>query len=312
MEIRVFEINDNIKEETLEKLDKDNIKKIFDKIFQSKNMEHLKISCYANDDSIIREYNTNRETFKLKLLAEKLQAAENKKDGTRNKQITEGYLFVKHEKHRLFLLKLENIEVVDKEKNYEMRNSFSIEADYYKGCIFKNNIKDITIIDKNKSIAKYWREDFLSLSLNRDEYTNSTELIELLSGDDLFSNDIKQQSNFNDIKNRTENFIFENDTFDKTNLGNLLRTKKLITQTDLKDIYSEKSKVLDTEFTLSKKAVKEKYKKTIRISEDTKICTDNYAKLFRRQGIKYEDGNIILPVDDELISELPKELTNND
>ena len=159
MKIKVFEINDNIREESLQEIDRNNIKIIFNKIFQPTNADHLKISCYANDDSIINEYHQNNN-LDLVLMAEKLRVAESKADGTRNKQITEGYLFVKQEKHQLILLKLENIEVVDKEKNYEIRTSFSTEANYYKGCIFKNNLEDIIIIDKNKSIAKYWRKDF--------------------------------------------------------------------------------------------------------------------------------------------------------
>lgn len=310
MKIRVFEINNTVREETLEQIDIDNIKKVFDKIFEPKNTDHLKISCHANEDSILERYNTEAQTtFNLKTFANELHNAEKKQDGTRNKQITEGYLFIKQETNRLVLLKLENIEVIDKEKNYEMRKSFSTEANYYKGCIFnQNNTKNITVIDKNKAIAKYWRENFLDLSLNRDELQNSTELIDLLESNYLFTNSIQTQGNFENIKKFTENFIFDNTTFDKIVLGNELRTNKLISYTNLNDIYSEESKVLDAEFNISKKAIRDKYKKTIQISEDTKIYTDNYSRLYSRQGIRFEDGKIILSVNDNFIDLLPEEL----
>lgn len=311
MTIRVFEINDVIREENLGTMDIENITKIFNKIFEPKNADHLKIGCFANHNSIIKRYNNEPLTFDLKKFADELASAEKKQDGTRNKQITEGYLFIKQEKSQISLLKLENIEVIDKEKNYEIKKSFSTESNYYKGCIFNvGNNKNITIIDKNKSIAKYWREDFLNLSLIREEFKNSLDLITLLKNDSLFSEKIKNQDNFEAVKSFTEDFIFENNFFDKINLGNKLRAEKFISHTDLNDIYSEKSKLLDTEFNISKKALKQEYKKTIQISKETKIYTDNYSKLFKRDGIKFENGNIILSVNNDFIQQLPEDLRN--
>lgn len=310
MEIKVFEIAESIREEQLKPIDIDNIKKVFDKIFHPENTDHLKIDCYANENSILNQYQDDRKSFSMDRFAEELRLAELKRDGTRNKQITEGNLFIKKESNRLILLKLENIEVIDKEKNYEMRTSFSTESNYYKGCILGNDLKNITIVDKNKSVAKYWREGFLNLSLNRDEYQNSKELIELLKEDQLFTQTLKNKDNFREIKDQTENFIFQTDTFDKVNFADILRSKNLIEEIDLNKIYSDKSKKLDTEFLISKIAIKEDYNKTIYVSEETKIHTDNYVKLFRRQGIEYKDGKIILSVNDDFISELPEELKN--
>jgi hypothetical protein len=310
LEIKVFEIAESIREEQLKPIDIDNIKKVFDKIFHPENTDHLKIDCYANENSILNQYQDDRKSFSMDRFAEELRLAELKRDGTRNKQITEGNLFIKKESNRLILLKLENIEVIDKEKNYEMRTSFSTESNYYKGCILGNDLKNITIVDKNKSVAKYWREGFLNLSLNRDEYQNSKELIELLKEDQLFTQTLKNKDNFREIKDQTENFIFQTDTFDKVNFADILRSKNLIEEIDLNKIYSDKSKKLDTEFLISKIAIKEDYNKTIYVSEETKIHTDNYVKLFRRQGIEYKDGKIILSVNDDFISELPEELKN--
>ncbi|EGO5091608.1 TPA: hypothetical protein RHK77_003071, partial [Enterococcus faecalis] len=70
------------------------------------------------------------------------------------------------------------------------------------------------------------------------------------------------------------------------------------------------SKNIDTGFEISKKAIKKRYHKEIFVSEDTKIWTDNYEKLIRRQGIEYEDGKIILSVSEKFVNNLPKELTD--
>ncbi|MEO2464851.1 hypothetical protein ABG950_14435, partial [Enterococcus faecalis] len=79
---------------------------------------------------------------------------------------------------------------------------------------------------------------------------------------------------------------------------------------ELNLVYSDSSKNIDTGFKISKKAVKKRYYKEIFVSEDTKIWTDNYEKLIRRQGIEYEDGKIILSVSENFVNNLPKELTD--
>lgn len=310
MEIKVFDISEDEYEEKLEKKDIQNIKKVFQKIFSSENADHLRIDCSAREDSILNKYMNSKTIFNMYEFAESLRGAELKKDGTRNKQITKGNLFIKKEDEQLILLKLENIEVVDKEKNYEMKTSFSTEANYYKGCIFDGNLNKVVVIDRNKTIAKYWREDFLKLSLNRDSYQNSIDLIDLLKENKLFSEKISSKDNLQEIKEATENYIFKNENFDKTELKELLVEKGLIRYKELNLVYSDSSKNIDTGFKISKKAVKERYYKEIFVSEDTKIWTDNYEKLIRRQGIEYEDGKIILSVSENFVNNLPKELTD--
>ncbi|MGX6972483.1 hypothetical protein [Vagococcus lutrae] len=310
MEIRAFQINESVYEENLKQIDKQNINKVFLKVFSPENTEHLKIDCRADENSILKQYKDNSDAFQMVTFADELRKAELKNDGTRNKQITEGNLFIKRESKQLLLLKLENIEVIDKEKNYEMKTSFSTESNYYKGCILGDDLNKIIIIDKNRFVAKYWREGFLKLSLNRDEYQNSKDLIQLLKEDNLFTNILRTQDNFQEIKDQTENYIFDKKSFDKVDLAGILREQKLIEEKDLNKIYSDESRKIDTEFSISKKAIREEYNKTIYISQETKIYTTNYDKLIKRQGIEYQDGKIILPVDEDFITELPKELKN--
>lgn len=311
MEIKVYNISDEIQEEELNERAVRNISKIFDKVFSRTNISHLKVNCRVTKDSIIKEYNQDTESFDLKRFAEKLSSAELKQDGTRNNQIKVGSLFVKREKDQLILLKLENIEVIDRDKDYEMRQTFSTETEYYKGCIFNNNLNDIIIIDKNKSVSKYWREDFLNLSLIKDEYNNSIELIGLLKEDKVFSEKIRNQDNYQEIKEATESYLFSSESFDKNDLANKLRAENKIDELHLSDVYSEYTEEIDADFKVSKKALIEGYKKTIQISSETKIHTDNFQKLIRKQGIEYNDGNIILKVDDDFMENLPEELLDD-
>lgn len=310
MEIKVFDIGDKIQEKCISDVARENIESIFLKVFSAENIQHIKIGCCTQENTILGEYINKIETFDLNKFSKKLYEAEKKADGSRNKQITKGYLFIKRMDNLLWLLKLENIEVVDKDNDYQMKNSFPIEANYYKGCIFKGELNNITIIDKNKAVAKYWRENFLELSLIKDSYTNTRDMVLLLKNNELLSESIKLQDNFKIIKNEIENYIFENNYFDKTRVADLLRSKELIEQKFLTDIYSEKSKDLDAEFDISGKALKEEYHKTISLSEYTKISTDNFSKLLGREEIKYEGGYITLSVHEDYISKLPEELIN--
>ena len=67
---------------------------------------------------------------------------------------------------------------------------------------------------------------------------------------------------------------------------------------------------MDSQFKISSKAIAKKYKKTIQVSKDTKIYTDNYTKLKRSNGIKFENGKLILTVSEDFLKNIPDELKN--
>ncbi|MDO1605875.1 hypothetical protein Q2T76_07350 [Lactobacillus sp. YT155] len=310
MEIKVFDIGKEIHEESLVKVDKTNIKKIFDRIFSPKNTDHIKIDCSIDNESILKQYCLNTDTYDISEFSTKLQLAEQKNDETRNEQITEGYLFIKQDKGELCLLKLENIEVIDKEENYKMKTSFSTEANYYKGCILKEKSQKVVIIDKNKSVAKYWMKKFLQVTPVRDSYQNSTELIQLVNNNTLFADAIKKTSEFQQINDKVVDFIFENRQFDKTLLLNELKASNLIKQKNLEDVYSDASKDVDADFEISNKALTEGFRKVISLSKKTKIVTLDYKRLFKAGIISYADGKVIINVENDFIEKLPEELRN--
>ena len=309
MTIKVYDINEKVHEEQLVPEDITNIHKIFDKIFSPNNTDHQKVECFTNDNSILKTYH-EIQSFDLAIFANELLKAEKKKDSTRNQQITQGFLFIKKESDSLFLLKLESIETIDKEQHYKMRASFSTESNYYKGCILSGDLQNIIVIDKNTSVAGFWRDKFLGLKLKQNEFQGSMKLIELIQEDNLFSEKIKSRTNYPEIKKQTEDFLFGNEIFDKTQLAGKLRRNSLVESIDLNEIYSEESKNMDSQFKISSKAIAKKYKKTIQVSKDTKIYTDNYTKLKRSNGIKFENGKLILTVSEDFLKNIPDELKN--
>lgn len=309
MTIKVYDINEKVHEEQLVPEDITNIHKIFDKIFSPNNTDHQKVECFTNDNSILKTYH-EIQSFDLAIFANELLKAEKKKDSTRNQQITQGFLFIKKESDSLFLLKLESIETIDKEQHYKMRASFSTESNYYKGCILSGDLQNIIVIDKNTSVAGFWRDKFLGLELKQNEFQGSMKLIELIQEDNLFSEKIKSRTNYPEIKKQTEDFLFGNEIFDKTQLAGKLRRNSLVESIDLNEIYSEESKNMDSQFKISSKAIAKKYKKTIQVSKDTKIYTDNYTKLKRSNGIKLENGKLILTVSEDFLKNIPDELKN--
>ena len=123
MEIKSYSIKDEVVEEVLQDIDIENLDKVFKKVFAAESMGHLKIDCYADDCSILSNYKNN-DFFDINIFAEKLLSSEMKSDGSRNKQIVEGHLFIKIQDKSLVLLKLENIEVIDKENHYELKQLF--------------------------------------------------------------------------------------------------------------------------------------------------------------------------------------------
>lgn len=310
--INVYAIGDKIESEQLDELSVKNIDKIFDKIFSELNKSHLKIKSKAITGSLIIPFSKNAASFNIDEFAEALFAAEKKQDGERNKQITEGNLFIRVIGNNLTLLKLENIEMIDKANHYEMKSNFSTEPNYYKGASFTGSLENILIIDKNPSIAKYWGQRFLKVEPLDTSDQNTSSFIQLIKNDTLFQEKIVSDENYEEIKLATEQYLFTNDFFDKIELFNKLNSKELIKEKNLNEVYSDTAQNLDSNFKISGKSIKENYKKVIKVSDDTKIQTDNFEKLVSRQGIEYRNGKLTLPVDPAFISQLPESLLKND
>lgn len=225
------------------------------------------------------------------------------KDGSRrrNKKIKEGLLFAKHTPEELILLKFEEIKIMDK-ATFKPIEGLSIDKQYYKIVVIKkNSFRNITVVDRNKVIAKYWASGFLELERQRDAYVNTIDLIASLEQDKLISTNIGfTDAEYQDVKQQIRDYIFESKNFDKDDVFSSLtfdHKKYPIDSNDLfeKTLFSE----LDADFDLSKEAIIEKYKRTIRISKSSKLMVDNLYKEIMRDRIEMKGNKLILTIDGE-------------
>ena len=211
-------------------------------------------------------------------------------------------------KWQKLLMKMEKTNVVDT-NTFAKRGELGMDKDYYKLCVFPNDFNNITVIDKNQKAAKYWYNKFLNLELLRTEDDNTRDLVDLVENDEFFKDEIKELPNFSEIKSATKEFIFDNNVFDKTRLKDFLVQNSLIDAVDERQIYSDRSTNLDSDFSISKSVLKEKYKKTLKISEETIIRTDNFEKLKKRQRVFINaDNELVLKVDSEFLEQLKLDL----
>lgn len=103
------------------------------------------------------------DSFASDLLQAEL--VQGRKDGNkrRNKRIAQGTLLIKMLENKIILLKLLELDGIDKE-TFEIIGELGAVRNYYKAAIYSG--KEINIVDKNKS--KYWVEKFLNVQPVRD------------------------------------------------------------------------------------------------------------------------------------------------
>jgi len=312
--LEVFKISEDVVGIDLDSNKIRNIDLLFSKLIgKDSNLNHLKILCELEvvnqiQGSILYDFKTSGIDFDFKKFGTKLLEAEKTKKGVRSKSISEGYLFTRYYEKKLVLLKLEGTEVIDGE-TFEEKIQLGTDAEYYKICIFELDYDNIIVIDKNSRATQYWVEKFLSLTIKRDSRINTKDVIKLIKNDTIFTEAIKSLDNFDEIKVTTENYLFENKIFNKTVLLSQLNRLGLIDVSEESDLFSENSSALDSEFIIDEKEVNKEYKKTLEISENTKIYTKNFSKLKREGQINLEDGWLSIKVNDAFLEKIKAELS---
>ncbi|MGX8851095.1 hypothetical protein [Amedibacillus sp. YH-ame10] len=317
MEFRAYDIAESVQEIELSNERKNNIDCIFKQILGDSNeskRKHLSVKCclsseHQSKDYVLFDYSQNEnKQFDYSKFATGLFNAEKTSDGQkRKKTIQEGFLFIKSDESNLYLMKLEKIEDVDSE-TFVIRGALGTDNNYYKLCVFKNDFENIIIVDKNTRLAVYWFEKFLGLSRVRDENQNTSELIELIDERKLYSDMNLTDTEKLNLYKFTEDYLFNNEVFDKTQLVSYLNSKNIISTNSLDEVFTDISSNIDYEFNISKSKLKERYKKVIKISDYTEIKTDNFEKLKRRQGIELKENKIILNVDDSFLKLVKEDL----
>lgn len=151
------------------------------------------VSCCLKLENRIEEnalYNFSlnpNDEFDFSLFASALHNAEKTKDGSKRRQnIQEGFLFIKRENNNLYLMKLEKIKDVDS-RTFEIKGALGTDNNYYKLCIFNGDIEKVLIFDKNTRLASYWYDKFLGLTRVKDEYQNTSDLIDMIRDKKIFN-----------------------------------------------------------------------------------------------------------------------------
>ncbi len=317
MSIKVFDVGDTVNENQLDELQKQNILKIFEELTKE---THLIINCYldvksgGNETSPIYYFkeSKNKDDFDYKRIADDLLKAECKIDGTRNSTIREGLLFIKSNNTSIIIMKLEKLEVIDKD-SYEIKSQLGKEKDYFKVGIFDGEYNDIKIIDKNKTAAKYWYQKFLGLERKRNSDDNTQDILNLIEQDKLFTKDVISRENYNEIKRYIEFYLFDKKKFDKSDLFDELNSSNLLELNNEDELYSDESKQIDSDFDISDKVLNKHYQRKIQTSKNITITTKNYLKSIRDNKIRFDERNkeIRIVIDEEYLSKV-RELLGNE
>lgn len=319
MLLKVYSINETIEEVELDNTTRKNIDLLFNRILSDNgSKKHLIKECILppenrNSDSVLYDYYLNRKKFDYIEFAQKLLKSELNNDGERNKKIQNGYLFIKVDEDVLYLMKLEQTEVLDT-KSFERIYNLGTGRNYYKICIFANNFNNIQLIDKSRHVANYWKDKFLDLTDSRNSDINTTELIDMMDEKILFTDNIYKSDNYQKILKYFQDYIFNSSTFDKEDIIVKLFDKDIIHSKEPNLLFSDESSKLDSYFDISKAVIRSKYKRTIKVSKDTVIKTDNLINLKRQQRIELRDGCLIIDVESDFLPEIKKllEIDDND
>lgn len=244
-------------------------------------------------------------------IAEKLLKAEltgNDSGGLRrNKNITEGILFIKYSFDTLTLLKLESTDIIDRD-SFESRQELSSDKEYYKiAVIKKDELDNIIIVDRNKTIAKYWAENFLELARKRDSFTNTEALMKMLEKSEVINEKaLKDVESYNQASHLLKEVLYESYYFNKEDLfqtivqDNTIEFTSEIVKSD--DIFDEKLKdILDDEFDIDKSVVYKYKREKIKVIDEIIIDVKNFEKMKRRKLINFDENEkiITIKVDDE-------------
>lgn len=304
-EYLVFNINEEVTKIPLTNELVNNLEKTISDILKKANTKSIK---YYVEDKKNKKHPINRLASKIwgskskfsekkfqievEKLADKLLEAELTKDGTtRKKNITKGMLFFKGNKNQVTIIKLESTEIMDNE-TFELKEALNLDKHYYKiTTIKKGQLDNINIIDRNKTVSKFWANEFLELSKVRDSSTNTTIIFEQLKQDTFFTDSIKADKNFRKIKQETMEFLEKNKNFTERDLFSFLKIdNQEITSDDIinKSVYDE----MDDDFDIDKKIVFSNLKGKLKVSNDIDILSNNLAGDIRHKNIILK-GNIL-------------------
>ncbi|MDI9230625.1 hypothetical protein [Staphylococcus caprae] len=305
---KIFTIDESVMEwSSVTQTQKNNLNELFSDFME----DSLNRKYYINTDdepehilSEINKMNKNSENlnnisnrFAEKLLEEEL-VKDKEKILRRNKTIKKGVLIFKVTKKTLTLMKLEEINTIDK-FDFSKKPTYGAEKNYFKIAVmdFQNvntNRLYIDIYDTGTKIAKYWSEGFLSIYPLRDSELNTTDIINSLKENTLFNN----LSNIteSELNQSTTDFISDNIEFSFVKLrDHINRHFKTDFETD--ELFrDERLNHIDSEFNLESKVVDRYLKKKIQINDVISIDINNISKATKGGLMRISDDGRYLKI----------------
>lgn len=197
------------------------------------------------------------------------------------KQLHEGLLIISHITDRnvekIIICKAETLSYIER-KTFTQQDGFPLKKKIFKSVqiTFGNdkNIEEIYVNDINESISKYWWDSFLELAKKYEDEENTKKAFTIIESKIL--NVIRKESNidFWNLRNTTIHYFRSNEEFEMEDyidkcLNGYVPEKEGL---DI-DKYKDKARELparfafDPQFSLVKKAITAKIKRTITLHE---------------------------------------------
>lgn len=305
---KIFTIDESVTEwNSITQIQKNNLNDLFDDFMEDSLNRKYYIDTDEEPKHILSEINTmdkNSENlnnisnrFAEKLLEEEL-VEDKEKNIRRNKTIKNGILIFKVTENTLTLMKLEEINTIDK-NDFSKKPTYGAEKNYFKIAVmdFQNkNTKrlDIDIYDTGAKIAKYWSEGFLSIHPLRDNELNTNDVINSLKENTLFNK--LPNITENDLSQSTIDFLSDNREFSFVKLRDHIN-QRFETDFEKDELFKDDNlHRIDAEFNLEPKVVDKYLKKKIKINDVISLDINNISKATKGGLMKTSDDGRYLKI----------------
>lgn len=304
----IFTIDESVTEwSSITQTQKDNLNDLFNDFMEDSLNRRYYINIDDEPEHILTEINTmDRKSENLnnisKKFAEKLLEEElvedKEKNIRRNKTIKNGILIFKVTENTLTLMKLEEINTIDK-NDFSKKPTYGAEKNYFKIAVmdFQNDnisLLDIDIYDTGTKIAKYWSEGFLSIHPLRDDELNTTDIINSLEKNTLFNK--LPNITESELNQSTNDFISDNSEFSFVKLRDHIN-QHFKTDFEKNELFKDENlNHIDAEFNLERKIVDKHLKKKIQINDVISLDINNTSKATKAGLMKISDDGRYLKI----------------
>lgn len=263
---------------------------------------HFLVDLYNNHD-IEEKAELEKELY---LIAKKLLGAElikSKEKKRRNQKIKQGILIIKIDSGKIYFLKLEETKSIDM-NNFSEKPSYSADKQYYKAAIYSGVKDDVIVIDKGNQVAKFWANDFLSLTQVRDSKINTQILIKSIQDESIVNQDLSVEEK-DKVLNSLIRFVKSNSSFSFKDVSSKLiddlnynDTKASISSVFNEDVLNK----MDSAFNLDEEKFK-LFKVRINVSDNLFVESKDFYDSISKNEITINNVNqLVISIKDSQVS----------